>query len=297
MLPPSWRDRLITGLLGNDVIAFHTKRFARNFLLCAEEFLDLPTDTDSMTVQFNNRIIKVRHFPISVDIVNLEKVANSPTVAQHVRVLTERFLAQGRQLVLRVDRTDPSKNIVRGFHAFAKLLADHPDLVGRVTFLAILQPSRQDVPEYRDYLAMITATVTEINSKYRLPDYQPIQLYVQNDFALLMAAYQVFDVLIANSLADGMNLVAKEGALLNARNGVLALSETMGVHEELGQFAVSLHPLDVQQQADALHKAITMSPALRRSYSQAAAAAVRRNDIRKWLADQLGDLAALAGQG
>jgi len=112
-----------------------------------------------------------------------------------------------------------------------------------------------------------------------------------------MAAYQVFDVLIANSLADGMNLVAKEGALLNARNGVLALSETMGVHEELGQFAVSLHPLDVQQQADALHKAITMSPALRRSCSQAAAAAVRRNDIRKWLADQLGDLAALAGQG
>lgn len=295
MLPLSWRSRIMTGLLGNDVVAFQTKSFARNFLLCAEELLGLPTDPNSMTVQLSTRAVRVLHYPISVDVPNLESLAVSPPVMQHVRTLSAKLLTEGRQLILRVDRTDPSKNIVRGFHAFARLLASYPDLVGHVTFLAILQPSRQDVPEYRDYLAMITAAAAEINSKYSLPGYQPIDLHVQNDFALAVAAYQVFDVLIANSLADGMNLVAKEAALLNSRNGVLALSETMGVHEELGQFAVSLHPLDIQQQADALYRALTMNPALRRAYSEAAAIVVRRNDIGKWLTDQLDDLAALAG--
>ena len=166
VLPPAWREQLLTGLLGNDVVAFHTEGFARNFLLCAQELLGLPVDLEAMTVQVGDREVAARHYPISIDVAAMRELAATDEVAEHADTLREAFCGEDRQLILRVDRTDPSKNIVRGFQAFATLLEDHPELAGKVSFLALLQPSRQDVPEYADYLAEIGATVARVNAAH-----------------------------------------------------------------------------------------------------------------------------------
>src|SRR5262245_3989738 len=290
VLPPPWREQVLTGLLGNDVVAFHTEGFARNFLLSAQELLGLPVDLDAMTVQVGDREVAARHYPISIDVAAVRELAASAEVAQHAAELSEAFCDGDRRLILRVDRTDPSKNIVRGFEAFATLLEDHPELVGKVSFLAMLQPSRQDVPEYADYLAEIGAAVARINAAHGREGYQPVDLRLADDLAMAVAAYTVCDVLMVNALADGMNLVAKEAVVVSNRDGVLALSENTGAHQELGAFAVTLHPFDVQQQADALHEALTMDRGLRRARREAAARVVEENDIAKWLNAQLTDL-------
>jgi trehalose 6-phosphate synthase len=295
VLPPAWREQLLNGLLGNDVVAFHTEGFARNFLLCVQELLGLPVDLQAMTVDLGDRQVAARHYPISIDVAAMRELAASAEVAEHARGLREAFCAGDRQLVLRVDRTDPSKNIVRGFEAFATMLEDHPELLGQVTFLALLQPSRQDVPEYADYLAEIGAVVARINASYVREGHEPIDLRLQEDLPLAVAAYTVCDVLMVNALADGMNLVAKEAVVVNTRDGVLALSEHTGAHQELGAFAVTLHPFDIQQQADALYAALTMDPALRRARREAAARVVEENDIAKWLTSQLNDLGVTPG--
>jgi trehalose 6-phosphate synthase len=297
VLPPAWREQVLGGLLGNDVVAFHTEGFARNFLLSAQELLGLPVDLEAMTVQAGHRKVAARHYPISIDVASMRELAATDEVAEHAGELLETYCADDRQLVLRVDRTDPSKNIVRGFHAFATLLEDHPELVGRVTFLAILQPSRQDVPEYADYLAEIGAEVARVNAAHARDGYAPIDLRLQDDLALAVAAYTVCDVLMVNALADGMNLVAKEAVVVNTRDGVLALSENTGAYQELGAFAVTLHPFDIQQQADALYAALTMHRDERRARREAAARVVQENDIGKWLSAQLDDLGVQLGQG
>ncbi|HYN16941.1 MAG TPA: trehalose-6-phosphate synthase, partial [Actinomycetes bacterium] len=290
VLPPPWREQLLTGLLGNDVVAFHTEGFARNFLLCAQELLGLPVDLEAMTVQVGDREVAARHYPISIDVEAMRELAATDAVTGHAEALREEFCDEGRQLILRVDRTDPSKNIVRGFLAFATMLEDHPELTGRVSFLALLQPSRQDVPEYADYLAEIGATVARVNAAHGGEGYQPVDLRLAADLDLAVAAYTVCDVLMVNALADGMNLVAKEAVVVNRRASVLALSENTGAHQELGAFAVTLYPFDIQQQADALHEALTMDRGLRRARREAAAMVVEENDIAKWLAAQLTDL-------
>jgi trehalose 6-phosphate synthase len=296
VLPPAWREAVLNGLLGNDVVAFHTEGFARNFLLCAQELLGLPVDLEAMTVQVGDRQVAARHYPISIDVAAIRQLAASDEVAEHADALTETFCREDRQLILRVDRTDPSKNIVRGFEAFATMLEDHPELAGRVSFLALLQPSRQDVPEYADYLTEIGGAVARVNAAHGSEGWEPVDLRLVDDLALAVAAYSVCDVLMVNALADGMNLVAKESAVVNRRDGVLALSENTGAHQELGAFAVTLHPFDIQQQADALHQALTMDQGLRRARRQAAATVVEENDIAKWLDAQLTDL-GVTGDG
>ena len=284
---PAWRERLLTGLLGNDVVAFHTEGFARNFLLSAQELLGLPVDLEAMTVQVGDRVVAARHYPISIDVASL-RAGRLGRGGRARRRAAEAFCDGDRQLVLRVDRTDPSKNIVRGFQAFATMLEDHPELAGKVSFLALLQPSRQDVPEYADYLAEIGAIVARVNAAHGAEGYQPIDLRLSGDFVLAVAAYTVSDVLMVNALADGMNLVAKEAVVVNRRDSVLALSENTGAHQELGAFAVTLYPFDIQQQADALCS-LTMDRGLRRA-PRGRAKVVEENDIAKWLNAQLTDL-------
>jgi trehalose 6-phosphate synthase len=291
VLPPDVRERLLVGLLGCDVVAFHTRADARAFVLCAQELLDLPVDLSTMTVQAAGRTVHVRAYPISIDVAALEEQASTDASDEHLADLDERLA--GGQLVLRVDRTDPSKNIVRGFTAYDLLLEEHPELHGKVQFLALLQPSRQDVPEYAAYLAEIGAGAAAVNAKHGTGDWQPVDLRLASDMALATAAYRRCDVLVVNAVADGMNLVAKEAVVVNERDMVLALSEATGAHDELGSFAVTLHPFDVAQQADALHAALTMPAQLRRDRREHAAEVVHRNDVRRWLSVQLRDLADL----
>jgi trehalose 6-phosphate synthase len=294
VLPTDMRERLLRGLLGCDVVAFHTTRFARNFLSCAQELLGLDVDYSASTVRVGDRTVAARAYPISVDVDAVEKLAASEEVAARRSALADQHLrGSGRRLVIRVDRTDPSKNIVRGFRAFGLMLDQHPEMVGRVTFLASLMPSRTDVPEYADYLAQVGAVVAEVNARHHAESWQPIDLRLQEDLAFAMAAYQLADVLVVNAVNDGMNLVAKEAVLVNQRDGVLLLSENTGAHEELGPYALTVQPFDLQQQADAMYEALTMPRERRRTLLEAAAETVRRNDVERWLSAQLDDLHAL----
>jgi trehalose 6-phosphate synthase len=287
VLPPGMRDAVFRGLLGNDVVGFHTERYARNFLLGCQELLGLPVDLSAMEVVVDGRTVRARWYPISIDPETFEDLARSPAVLQHEEELAAR---RRDHLLLRVDRTDPSKNIVRGFLAYDILLQDHPELAERITFLALLQPSRQDVAEYAAYLERIRETVDEINAKHGSEHWLPIELHLEDNLDLAVAAYKQFDVLMVNAIFDGMNLVAKESIIVNEHDGVLALSENTGAHEELGAFAVTLHPFDLQQQADALYEAMTMPGPERRDRREACARVVRQNDVAKWLRAQLDDI-------
>jgi trehalose 6-phosphate synthase len=291
ILPPDLREQILDGLLGCDVVAFHTESDARAFLLCVQELLGLLVDLKQMEVRVGARRVRARAYPISIDVDALEQTAHSESADEHLAALDAQL--GEAQLLLRVDRTDPSKNIVRGFTAYDLLLEEHPELLGHVVFLAMLQPSRQDVPEYATYLAEIGAAATSVNAKHGTGDWQPVDLRLASDMSLAAAAYRRCDVLLVNAVADGMNLVAKEAVVVNERDMVLALSEATGAHEELGSFAVTLHPFDIGQQADALHAALTMDRELRRERHRHAAHVVRHNDVRRWLQVQLDELAEL----
>ncbi|HUP70105.1 MAG TPA: trehalose-6-phosphate synthase [Acidimicrobiales bacterium] len=294
ILPPSMREAVFTGLLGNDVVAFHTERYARNFLLGCQELLGLRVDLDDLCVEFQGRKVAARWYPISIDPDQFELLARSEAVLEEERKLLER---RRDHLILRVDRADLSKNVVRGFRAFDTLLDDHPELAERVTFLALLQPSRADVAEYAEYLEQIRRVVADVNLKHGTSDWQPIDLRLQDNMNQAVAAYKLFDVLVVNAIFDGMNLVAKEAILVNERDGVLALSENTGAHEELGAFAVTLHPFDIQQQADALWTALTMEAGERKERKDACGAVIRENDIGKWLRQQLVDVRRMRENG
>src|SRR5205814_2398124 len=154
--------------------------------------------------------------PISVDPAEFEEFANSRPVLALERELVER---RPEFLVLRVDRTDPSKNVRRGFRAFEFLLDSHPELHGRVTMLALLDPSRQDIPEYAEYLGAIQRSARAVNARFQQNGWVPIDLQIQDDFPQSVAAYKEYDVLLVNAIFDGLNLVAKEAPLVNQRDG------------------------------------------------------------------------------
>jgi trehalose 6-phosphate synthase len=289
-LPPELRVAVHEGLLANDVVGFHTERWRRAFLLSAERLLGARVDLEAGTVEHRGRSTRVVSHPISVDPAEFDRLRDDPAVLEREDALVAR---RPEQLVLRVDRTDPSKNIVRGFHAFALLLERHPELQGRVGMIALLAPSRQDIPEYAEYVAAIELAVREVNDRFGRGDWQPVELDIADDFLRSVAGYKQFDVLLANPVFDGLNLVAKEAFLVNQRDGVLVLSENAGAHEELGEWALSVNPIDVSGQADALYAALTLEPSERRRRADAIREHVRAHDIREWVDTQLADLDAV----
>jgi trehalose 6-phosphate synthase len=232
--------------------------------------------------------------PISVDPAEFDELAESEAVLAAERELAAR---RPEKLVLRVDRTDPSKNIVRGFRAFELYLDAHPEMHGRVGMLALLDPSRQDIPEYSEYVGAVQREARRVNDRFQQEGWTPIELVIQDDFIGSIAAYKQFDILFVNAIFDGMNLISKEAPLVNERDGVLVLSENAGAHAELGDLAVSVNPFDVQGQADALDAALRMPPEERRRRAAELKRRVRENDVRRWIGRQLADLDAAEGEG
>ena len=293
VLPPHVRNAIVQGLLACDIVAFHTPRYARNFLLSCEDLLGLEVDYGALTVNVDGRTVAVRHYPISIDADGFTAMAAGP----EVRAEESTFLRRRRRhLVVRVDRTDLSKNILRGFTAFDVFLDRHPEFREEITFFAMLQPSRQDVPEYVEYVDRITDLVSRINTKHGNTDWMPIELRFESNLSLAVTAYKHFDVMLVNSIFDGMNLVAKEAALVNERDGVLILSENVGAYEEIGAFALGVNPFDVEAQAEALHQALTMPHAERRARADAIRQVINENDIAKWLQTQVADIEEARGR-
>ena len=285
ILPNPIRRAVHEGLLGNDVVSFHTERWARNFLRSCADILGAEREEGDV-IAYGERRVRVTSHPISVDPAEFDALAQSERVLELEEELVSR---RPERLILRVDRTDLSKNIVRGFRAFEAYLASHPEMHRKVTMLALLDPTRQDVPEYAEYLAAIQRTARAVNDRFQQNGWIPIELHVQDDFMRSVAAYKQFDVLLVNAIFDGLNLIAKEAPLVNTRDGVLILSENAGVHEELGRFAITVNPFDVAGQAAAIHEALEMDPAERRSRLDAIRAHVRKNDLAAWIDAELAD--------
>jgi trehalose 6-phosphate synthase len=287
VLPKRIRQELYGGLLANDIVGFHTASYRRNFLQCCRDLLDLDVDFDRGTVHFQDREVWVRNYPLPIDHVATRRVAAGDAVREHEVELQRR---RREHLVLRVDRADLSKNVLRGFSAFDLFLEQHPEFIENVTFVAQLMPSRTDVAEYAEYLERIEALVAVVNHRHGTPDWMPINLKLRDDLEEAMAAYKHYDVLLVNAMFDGMNLVAKEGPLVNEHDGVSILSENTGAHEELGEFALSVNPFDIQELADSIHAALTMPADERRRRMEGLTRIVTARDPGDWIDEQLADI-------
>jgi trehalose 6-phosphate synthase len=293
VLPEEIRRAVMEGLLANDVIGFHTNRWRRNFLRSCEDIVGADVDFSACRVSHGERVVSATARPISVDPTEFEELADDAQVLAEEATLEQE---RPEHLILRVDRTDPSKNVVRGLRAYELFLEAHPELHGHVQMLALLDPSRQDIPEYSEYLAAIQRAARTVNDRFQRRDWVPLDLQIADNFPQAVAAYKQFDVLLVNAIFDGMNLVAKEAPLVNTRDGVLILSENTGAHEELGEWSLTVNPFDVAGQAEAIHLALVMPPEERARRLAGIREAVRSYDIGRWIDDQLEDLAAAAAE-
>lgn len=286
ILPPGMREKILEGLCAVDVLGFQTEQDGQNFIRTCESYLPrAEVNYERGRIWYDNHAAYVHDFPISIDVEALRELAASQQVSRY-RDEIQDFL-DGRQLILRVDRIEPSKNIVRGFLAFDELLSLHPEYREKVKMVALLVPSRLGVGEYQDYLDKLMAAAGQVNAKYGNSDWEPIRLLVGENYPRAVAAMQMYDVLLVNSIADGMNLVAKEGPIVNQRDGVLVLSEQTGARQQLEPGAKVISPCDVYATAEALHQALTMKAELRREHAERLRWLIEREDITAWLCHQL----------
>lgn len=291
VLPQDIRVAIHDGLLANDVVGFHTRRWQRSFLESASSLLDVAIQGEVVERRGARTLTVAR--PISIDPEDFARLREDETVlARRSDIQRER----PERLILRVDRTDPAKNILRGFRAFELLLQRHPELRGQVGLLALLDPSRQDIPEYVAYLGEIEAVAQDINARLGAGRWMPIELRIEDDFPRSVAAYMEYDVLLVNSIFDGLNLVAKEGPLVNDRDGVLVLSENAGAYEELAPWVLRVNPFDLSEQAEAMYRALVMPQSERRARLEAIRAHVCEHDLRSWLRSLLADLDRVAAR-
>jgi trehalose 6-phosphate synthase len=293
VLPARLREEVFMGVLANDIVGFHTRSYRRNFLQCCRDLFDLDVDMDSGVVHVDDRDVWVRAYPLPIDC----RATLSLKKRDRVRSFEEALLKRRREFsILRVDRADLSKNVLRGFTAFDIFLEQHPEFAERITFTAQLMPSRTDVPEYAEYLERIEALVAVVNHRHGTPDWMPIDLKLRDDLDEAIASYKHYDVMMVNAMFDGMNLVAKEGPLVNERAGVSILGENTGAHEELGEYALSVNPFDVQELADAIYTALTMPMDERRRRAEGLYDIVTRRDPGDWIDDQIRDIRQKARQ-
>lgn len=292
LLPGIIRNAICASLCNADIVGFQSERDARAFLDSCDTFLDgAEVDYNAKAVRFGGRETLARAYPISINVEEVRQIAASPRAAEYETRLREHL---GEQTIIRVDRTEPSKNIIRGFSAYETLLERHPEFIGRVKFLAFLVPSRTHIRQYQRYLDEVDQAVQRINRRFERQGWTPITVFYENNYIQAIAAMRLYDVLMVNSVIDGMNLVSKEGPVVNRRDGVLVLSESAGAHAQLKVGSLSVAPADVEGTARALHQALTMPAEERAARNRAMVEVIGNEDVTHWLRRQLEDVAALS---
>ncbi|MFB7444388.1 trehalose-6-phosphate synthase [Streptomyces mirabilis] len=277
MLPDDIAEQVLRGMLGADRLGFLTQRWADAFTACCDALVGGLGDT------------RIGVHGLGADADFLRRRSHEADVADRMAALREQ-IGEGRRTIVRVDRTELSKNIVRGLLAYRQLLEDHPEWRERVVQVAFAYPSRQDLAVYRDYTAEVQRVATEINSQYGTPGWTPVVLHVKDDFARSLAAYRLADVALVNPIRDGMNLVAKEVPVVSDEGCVLVLSREAGAYEELGEDAVVVNPYDVVGTARALDAALTMPVGERAERTKRLAAAGTALPPAQWFLEQLREL-------
>ncbi|MCX5606543.1 MULTISPECIES: trehalose-6-phosphate synthase [unclassified Streptomyces] len=269
MLPDDVREQLVHGMLGADVVGFHTRAWADSFLDGAGRG-------------------NVAVFPLGVDADELRALAHRPQVDDKLAQL--RAEVGDLKTIVRVDRTELSKNILRGLLAYRELLTVHPEWRGRVVHLASAYPSRQDLKVYRDYTESVRELAAAVNAEFGTADWQPVHVSVKDDFARSLAAYRMADVALVNPVRDGMNLVAKEIPVVSEAGCVLVLSTGAGAYEELRRDALTVNPYDVTETASALHAALSMPGGERAERTKRLSAAATALPPAAWFTAQLAAL-------
>jgi trehalose 6-phosphate synthase len=288
LLPDDVAREVLEGILGADHAGFHTHRWADAFLDCCEAVLGAQVDRVTRTVRHAGHTTTVGVHALGVDAPQLRARAAADDVQAHVAALTA--VAGARKLIVRIDRTELSKNIVRGLAAYRELLITQPQWRGRVVHLAFAYPSRHDLPEYREYTASVQRMAREIVDEFGTEDWDPLVLQVNDDYPRSLAAYRLADVLLVNPVRDGMNLVAKEAPLLSERDCAVVLSREAGAAAELAEGALLVNPYDVSATAQALHEALSMTAAERSRRAALLAHASASCPPDQWLAAQLNAL-------
>jgi trehalose 6-phosphate synthase len=288
LLPDDVAREVLEGILGADHAGFHAQRWADAFLDCCEAVLGSTVDRAARTVLHAGHTTTVGVHPLGVDAAQLRERAAADDVQGHVTALAA--TAGDRKLIVRIDRTELSKNIVRGLAAYRELLITWPQWRGRVIHLAFAYPSRHDLPEYREYTASVQRLAREIVDEFGTEDWNPLVLQVNDDYPRSLAAYRLADVLLVNPIRDGMNLVAKEGPLLSERSCVVVLSREAGAAVQLAEGALLVNPYDISATAQALHEALTMNDSERQRRAALLSAASAAEPPAEWFADQLSAL-------
>jgi trehalose 6-phosphate synthase len=288
MLPDDVAVAILDGMLGADHAGFLAERWADAFLDCCEAVLGAEVTrirSGVGHVAYRNRVTAVAVHPLGVDAEEMRARGRQADVRGNAAAIRE--LAQGRQLIVRVDRTELSKNVVRGLDAYRELLVRRPEWRGRVTHLAFAYPSRSALAEYQAYTARVEELAGEINDEFRTPDWEPLILDVRDDYPRSLAACGLADVLLVNPIRDGMNLVAEEGPILSEHGCALVLSREAGAAALVGEAALLVNPYDVTATADALHAGLNMPAAERQRRAAAIADAAAARAPRRWLAEQV----------
>ena len=288
LLPSFMNKSICKGLCSADIVGFQTINDVRNFLDTCEDFLpDCEIDYQNRAVNFGGRKTLVRAYPVSINVDEISRIANSPRALDYENKIRPMC---NEKTIVRVDRAEPSKNVVRGFKAFKVLLERHPELLGRVNFLAFLVPSRTHIKQYQRYMEEIMAIIQDINTTFGRDEWQPITSFIENNYTQAIAGMKLYDVMLVNSVIDGMNLVAKEGPIVNKQSGVLILSETTGAHKQLEPGALSVSPADIEGTMQAMYQALTMSTEEREQRAKALCKNIEEEDIVHWIYSQLVDI-------
>ncbi|MFD3661916.1 trehalose-6-phosphate synthase [Streptomyces sp. NPDC058659] len=297
MLPDDIREELVWGMLGADELGFHTWVWASAFMSGAH--LDSAAGSarplwpagdawrgvEYMRSGSGKGTARVRAYPLGVDADELRALAHRPEVDERLARLREEV--GDRKAIVRVDRTELSKNILRGLLAYRELLTTHPEWRDRVVHLASAYPSRQDLEVYRAYTTAVGTLASEINTEFGTADWQPVLVSVRDDFTRSLAAYRLADVALVNPVRDGMNLVAKEIPVVSDAGCALVLSREAGAYEELREDALTVNPFDVSETAEALHTALSMPAAERAARSERLATAATALPPQQWFLKQL----------
>jgi trehalose 6-phosphate synthase len=284
VLPAAMRDAILKGLAGADVIGFQARAWVENFLLSARGVGGIRVLRGGR-ISIGDRVALVRPFPVAIDARAIRDTAAEPETAQMRGEV--RSWKGDEAMLLRVDRLDPSKNILRGFLAYELFLKRNPSWRGRVRFLALSTPSREELPAYRTYAEDCLAEATRINAELGTDDWVPITVRVQEDYRYAVAAYDLYDVLLVNPTYDGMNLVAMEGPLVNRRRGALVLSKNAGAFARLGRQALGVNPFDLNETAAAIRDGLEMSSEERHRRARGLQRSALAHSPSGWLAAQL----------
>ena len=282
-----WKDQILHDLLAYDLIGFQTLRDQRNFVHCATSLAEnvkvVSRHRNHTVLRYDERLIKVGHFPISIDFQDFARDAGSHEVAEAAWYLHENF--EGLQLMLGIDRLDYTKGIPERFLAFERALEKYPEMHRQVSLLQVVVPSRTKVPEYQELKEHLDQLAGRINGTFAEAGWTPLNYFFRSlDRTQLLAHYRSAEVALITPLRDGMNLVAKEYCACSVdHQGVLLLSEFAGAADQLGKHALLVNPYDVEGTADAMYRAFTMPAQERRARMLRLRNNVRRLDVHRWL--------------